>query len=328
MKRAALLIALGLAALALTALVGGAAGTPTLGAAELGEALTGHDPRLARLLWDHRIPRVAYTVTVGAAMALAGALLQAGFRNPLAEPGLLGVPAGGATGALVGLVFFAPLAGAVPLFVPLCAFAGAAVVTALAVVVARRAGPRDVLVLGAVLATSLTALDLTLATVGPRRHYDLVYGWMAGSMSFASWSHLAILAPVAGVLGALAQTRAARLDALALGDEAAQSLGVRVTVTRRAALALACGLAATCVAVGGSVLFLGLIAPHAARRLVGPRHRALLPASALLGGWVLLVADVAGRLMSLAAPLPAGVLVAVIGGPLFLALLTRAHRVG
>lgn len=311
-------------ALGAVALLGLAAGTPTLDPAALARALVGDDP--ARLVWDYRVPRVTYTVLVGATMALAGALLQAGFDNDLAEPGLIGLPAGGATGALVGLVFFAPLAGEVPLFVPLCALAGAAAVTAVADAVARRAGPQDVLLIGVVLAASLTALDLTLATVGPRRHYDLVFGWMAGSMSFASWAHLALLAPVTLALGALALRVAPRLDALALGEEVAQSLGVRVRATRRVALALACGLAATCVAVGGSVLFLGLLAPHLARRLVGPRHCALLPASAAVGGLALLVADVGGRLLLPDAPLPAGVVVAVVGGPVFLALLARRRR--
>lgn len=318
MKR--LLALVTLLALILLAL---AAGTPTLGPAALLDALTGADPHLSRLLTDHRLPRALYTLHIGAAMSLAGALLQAGLRNDLAEPGLVGIPAGGATGALTGLALFAPLAATVPLFLPITAFIGAALVALLADRIARRAGPESVLLVGVVLASSLTALNLTLATAGPQRHYDLVFGWMAGSMAFASWPHLALLAPTTLLLAALAATRAPHLDLLALGDDGATGLGVHVRATRRLALAIACALAATCVAVGGSVLFLGLLAPHLARRLVGPRHRALLPTAAALGAALLLTADTLGRLLMPRAPLPAGVIVAVLGGPLFLALLAR-----
>lgn len=321
MKRAHL--ALALVAVALLAL---AAGTPALDPGALYDALTGADPRGWQLIVDHRLPRVLYALCVGAAMALAGALLQTGFDNDLAEPGLVGIPAGGATGALAGLAFFAPLAATVPLFLPLCAFAGAAAVALVVDRVARHAGPASVLLVGVVLASSLTAVDLVLATAGPQRHYDLVFGWMAGSMAFASWPHLALLAPVTLALGAAALACAPALDVLALGDDGARGLGVRVRRLRRVALALACALAATCVAVGGSVLFLGLVAPHLARRLVGPRHRVLLPAAAASGALLLLAADAFGRLVTPEAPLPAGVVVAVVGGPVFLALLARGYR--
>lgn len=314
------------AALIACAALGLAVGTPTLDAGALWAGATGAAPRLGLLLWDYRVPRVLYTLTVGASLAVGGALLQAAFRNDLAEPGILGIPAGGASGALLGLMFGAGLAARVPAYLPLCAFAGAGAVAVLVDRVARRAGPEAVLLVGVVVTTALTSTNLALATVGPRFHYDLVYGWLAGSMGLASWRHLAVLAPLAAALLLAAQSRAAHLDVLALGDAAAGALGMRVRATRRTALALACGLAAACVAVGGSVVFLGLLAPHIARRVVGVRHRALLPAAAATGGSLLLAADVLGRWVMPAAPLPAGVVVALSGGPLFLFLLARTGR--
>lgn len=314
MRRSAATVAAALA----VALVGLLAGTPTVTPCEAWAALDGGDPWTRALIVDHRIPRLLFTACVGGATALAGALLQAAFRNPLAEPGLLGVPAAAATGALIGLLGWGAWMAQAPLLLSGFALLGAVALTLALDAVARRAHPEAVLVVGAVGATALTALNLTLATVGDRRHYERIYGWMAGSMSAADWHSLLALAALILPLSVVALALASRLDVLALGDECALGLGVRVGRTRRLALALACGLSAACVANGAAVLFVGLLAPHWARGWAGYGHRRLLPMSFAFGGGLLVIADALGRLWAPNAPLPAGITVALIGGPLFL----------
>ncbi|MBD0322098.1 MAG: iron ABC transporter permease [Aldersonia sp.] len=277
-------------------------------------------------LWEVRFPRVMLAVVVGAGLGCAGALLQGVFANPLAEPGVIGVSAGAAVGAsaviVLGGAFMASWS------VVAGAFAAGLVTTALVYGLARSEGRTEVvtLVLTGIainaFAGGLIALFVFIAEPAAR---DQVVFWQLGSLNGATWQAVAVVAPMA-VLGiAAAQTIAQRLDLLALGEAPARHLGVNVERLRQVAIVIVAVLAASSVAFTGIILFVGLVVPHVMRMLLGPAHRTLVPASALGGAIVLLVADVCARTLVPNADLPLGMLTSLIGGPFFFWLLRRTR---
>lgn len=295
---------------------------------------TTQDPDAA-VLWLIRLPRVVLAIAVGAALGAAGAAIQGLFRNPLADPGLIGVAGGAALAAAAWIVAGAALLPALPSplhawLLPLAAFAGGLVATAVVDRIGRGAG--GTMDMADLLLAGIAVNAITLAGVG-----GLVYAsdetelrevtfWMMGSLAGAAWP--TILPALPFMLGPLLALPllARALDALLLGERDAFHLGFRVDRTKRLVIvagALATGAA---VAVSGMIGFVGLAAPHLARLLVGPGHRRLLPAAACLGALLVLVADTAARTLVVPAELPIGVLTAGIGGPFFLHLLARRRR--
>lgn len=274
----------------------------------------------AFIVRELRLPRALVAATAGAALAVCGAVLQGAARNPLAGPELIGVTGGAALGAVLLLTTFD--AGA--LAIALAAFAGG--VAALALVLALT--PRDLdparlaLVGVAVAGAALAIVHVLILRAGPEITQGVVF--LAGSTYAEDWSDLAALGPVLVAGTALAWLAGRRLDALGAGDDLATALGVRPARTRLAVMALAATLAAAAVATVGAVGFVGLMAPHAARLLVGPGHRVVVPVAALLGAGLLLVADLVGRsALDASRELPSGVVTALIGAPLLLLLLRR-----
>jgi iron complex transport system permease protein len=312
------LLLLGLFAL-LAAALGVAVGPVRLGLGAVWDALVGGGGD--GIVRSVRLPRVAAGLCVGASLAVAGALFQALLRNALAEPYLLGV----GPGALLGVTVAAVLAGAGTLPPALlrggAAFLGALAVGALIFAVARRtrrSPTASVLLAGIAVGAFVHAVATLLLHVAIRDWY-VVVRWMLGDLGLVTWGEVAFLGVVLAIGLALAVVRAGALDVLSLGDEAAWFGGVAV---RRALLllgGLACLLAASTVAVAGLVGFVGLVVPHLARALVGPGHRVLLPASALLGAGLLVLADAVARTSFAPQILPLGVVTAVLGAP-FLAL--------
>lgn len=283
------------------------------------------EPRLvATVLCDIRFPRLLAAVLVGAVLAASGTAFQAMFVNPLVSPGLLGVLAGSAFGAAVGM-----LAGVSWTLVQGFAFAGGIVAVGLAVAMAGR-GRGDkllLLILGGVISSALfTALLAAVKYVAdPNDQLPAITYWLMGGLSRADGATLRLAAPVfclgLGVLFAFA----GRLDLLSLGDEEARSLGLATGPARLALVAVATVLCALTVSIAGLVGWVGLIIPHAGRMLVGPRHGRLLPATALLGGLYLLVVDDIARL-SFGVEIPLGILTALIGIPFFPLVLKNARR--
>ena len=274
-----------------------------------------------------RLPRALLGLLIGAALGMSGAALQGFLRNPLAEPGVIGVSGAAALGAVLAL--YTGLSLAVPLALPALAIAGA--LAAVLVLQALAAGASTLtLILAGValssLAGALTALALNLSP-NPFAAQEIVF-WLLGSLTDRSLVHVALAAPfiLAGMALLLATAR--DLETLTLGEEAAASLGVNLARTRWLVVlgtALAVGAA---TAVAGVIGFVGLVVPHLLRPLVGHRPAALLPVSALGGALLLLVADVAVRLVTPGTELKLGVLTSLVGAPFFLWLVVRSRALG
>lgn len=326
-RAAAPLAALALGA-ALTALVALRVGAVNLPWSTLLRALFADvDGGAASALVALRVPRVLFALTVGAALASSGAALQGVFRNPLADPALLGVSSGAALAASAYQVFGrARFDGAGLWTLPLVAFAGGALASTAVWLLggASRRGAAARLVLAGVAVNALCGAATGVVTfVATDAQLRGITFWAMGSVGAATWSVLlAAAVPTACAMAALARL-GAQLDALALGDDDAAMLGVPVARVRRAAvLASSLAVGAT-VAFAGVVGFVGLAVPHLARRIVGVRHAALLPAAALLGGALLTGADAVARTAVAPAELPLGVVCACAGAPFMAWLLAR-----
>lgn len=283
-------------------------------------------PQGESVLWLVRMPRVLLGVIVGASLGCAGALMQGVFGNPLAEPGVIGVSAGAAVGASGAIVLGGAAAGAWP--VAAAAFVGGLATTAAVYALARSGGRTEVvtLVLTGVainaFAGGLIALFTFVAETGAR---EQIVFWQLGSLNGATWDAVVVVLPLAvgGLVGACLLAR--RLDLLSLGERAARHLGVDVERLRQIAIVLVGLLTASGVAFTGIVAFVGLVVPHLIRMLAGPGHRILLPASALGGALVLVVADLVARTAVANADLPLGMLTALVGGPFFFWMLRRTR---
>ena len=281
------------------------------------------------IILQFRLPRVIVAALVGCVLAVCGAVMQGVFRNPLADPYLLGIAAGATAGVAAAIVL--GWAG-VPLVLPAAAFAGGSLAVAIVYTIAtpRGGGTVDNLTLilaGVALAALFSAVTaLFLALAGERERSGIVF-WVMGGLAGADWRAVGLLLPVA-LLGSGACLLFAReLNGLALGDEQALHLGLDARRLKRLLLGVTTLMTGVAVAVSGTIGFVGLIVPHAMRLVIGPDHRWLLPASALSGALFLIVADTGARVVIAPAELPVGIITAVCGGPFFLYLLRR-RRVG
>lgn len=281
----------------------------------------------AAILVHLRLPRVVLAVLVGAVLAVCGALLQGLFRNPLADPGLIGVSSGSALAAATWIVFGAALGPVVAgAGLPLAAFAGGLVATVVVYRIGRHAGRTLVatmLLAGVAVAALCGALLGLLLFLADDAALRAITFWSLGSLGGATWAGVAWSAPllVAPVLAAPWLARG--LNALLLGEAAAFHLGVRVERLKRWTIGLSALGVGAAVATSGMIGFVGLVVPHLVRLALGPDHRTLLPASALLGALLLVVADLVARTIVAPAELPIGIVTALAGGPFFLWLLLR-----
>jgi iron complex transport system permease protein len=272
----------------------------------------------ATIVWDLRLARVLLAVAVGGGLATAGAAYQALFRNPLADPFVIGASGGAALGATLAIVL--GVAAVMP-----AAFLGALAAVLIVYSLAQIGGRTtavNLLLAGATLSTLLSALVSLLMFLFDRNLHE-VFAWLMGGFSGRSWPHLRMAAP-AIMLGMATLWGLARpLDALACGEESAHSLGLNLAWARLVIVGAATLATAAAVASGGIIGFVGLLAPHAARRLGGGAHRQAIPLSTLLGGLLLLLADDLARTVMAPMELPVGILTALLGAPFFLWLLKR-----
>lgn len=278
------------------------------------------------ILLQIRLPRILLAVLCGMGLALSGCVLQAVTENPLADPGVLGINAGAGFAVMLFLTLFPALHIQTMLYQPLFAMAGGLLTAALLMGFAKRNGrlrPSYLLLGGIGISAGFSALMLMMASDMENSSYQLVARWLAGNIWGTGWYQVQALLPYLLVLIPLLLTRARALDLLLLGEESAAALGVSVERERRAALIAAVALAAACVSVSGGIGFVGLVAPHMARRFVGGRHRALLPAAMLMGALLLLLADTLGRTLFQPVEIPVGIVVSVLAAPYFLWLLGR-----
>ncbi|CAL9658760.1 Ferric enterobactin transport system permease protein FepD [Streptomyces sp. enrichment culture] len=328
--RAALLLILSGAALLALCGMSMAFGALSVPPGQVWDTLLGHPPgsRIDNVIWSVRLPRTALGLATGAALGLSGALMQALTRNPLADPGILGVSAGAAFAVVlaVGVLGIGSVHGYIWF-----AFAGAAVASALVYGLGGlgRSGSTPVkLALAGVAVTSLLfSLTSAVALTDPDALNRYRF-WSAGSLANQDQGVLLRVLPFLAVGAVLALACAPALNSLALGDDVAKSLGLRLGVVRVQGVVAVTLLTGGAVAVIGPVVFVGLVVPHIVRVLtqaagIGPDHRWLLPLSAVLAPCLLLAADIAGRLIARPAEVQAGILVAFVGGPFFIALVRR-----
>lgn len=306
-------------------------GSFAISPAELWATVLGQgSSRQELVLYSIRLPRLVMAMLVGMGLAISGALLQGVSRNALADPGILGLNSGAGL-AIVALLYLRQHSIiAVPGAVwPAVAFFGALAAAIAIYLLARRRGqvePGRMLLAGIAINAGLSAAMLVISMRLDRRVYDAASVWLAGSLSGAKWSDVMAILPWFVLLVPLLVALVRVLDILGVGDEAATGVGVRVETTRLMLLAVAVAFAGTAVALAGAIGFVGLLGPHIARLMVGPRHHALLPASALLGACLMVIADIIGRNLLAPIEIPVGVVVAVIGAPYFLYLLVRSNK--
>jgi iron complex transport system permease protein len=287
--------------------------------------LTGGDSPLSVLrdgiVWELRLPRILTAAGVGAGLALVGAIMQALTRNQLADPYLLGISSGASLGAVSVLLL------GVAVLLPVAAFAGAllalAATLALAGAFGRITPTRTVLAGVAVSALAGAITSFVIFWVGAADAYREVLSWLLGSLAGARWEAVAIAGIAMLVIGVPLAFTGRILDAFALGDTTAASLGIPVQGVRWTLLGAGALLTGALVAVSGSIGFVGLVLPHAVRLLIGPGHRALLPLSALTGAVFLVWADTLARTVFEPRELPVGIVTAIIGAPVFAVLLAR-----
>jgi len=295
--------------------------------AEVWRALTAPDPALFdhAVVRDLRLPRALAAAGVGAALATAGALMQAITRNPLAEPATLGLMAGASSAVVLGIGWFG-IAGTgwIPLFAAGGAVAAAALVWLLAAAVPGGARPLSMILAGAAVAAFLGALD-SIVMLLDEETFRSLRGWMAGSMSGADSERITFAAPwlAGGLILALALARP--LTALALSDETAQGLGLPVARIRALAVVSVVSLTAAAVSVAGLMGFVGLVIPHVVRLFAGADYARIVPMSALLGAAYLVVIDTFARIALAPVEIATGLMTAILGAPVFLWLVrTRA----
>ncbi|RDY67699.1 iron ABC transporter permease [Halobacillus trueperi] len=283
------------------------------------------------VLFDFRLPRLVIAMLVGAGLAVSGAILQGVSQNGLADPGILGINAG-AGFAVVLYIYFSQGAstslGTLSIFImPFMAMIGAAAAAFLIYVLAWKKGvtPVRLILVGIGVNAAFGAVLIVFQLKMNPRDFMQATIWLSGSIWGTNWKYVLAVLPWMLLLIPFALYKARFLNVLSLGDQLATGLGTRVERERRILLLVAVGLAGASVAVAGSIAFLGLVAPHLTRRLIGPKHELLIPSSALIGALLLLTADMIGRNLLAPSEIPVGIVVSALGAPYFIYLLMKTN---
>ena len=283
------------------------------------------------IIFQIRLPRVIGGALVGAALATAGVLFQGLLRNPMADPYIIGTSAGAALGATIAMTLPINLAFLGFGLVPVAAFIGALSTVILVYNLARVGGKTPIismLLAGFVVSALLAAIMAFMMSMSDRFGLNLhsVYSFLMGHISVTSWGQIAIIAPlvIGGIIGA--RFFAFHLNAFSLGEEGAAYLGIEIERDKILILALGSLLTAAAVSISGLIGFVGLVVPHAVRLSLGPDHRFLLPASALVGAAFLVIADLLARILLAPVEIPVGVITAIIGAPFFIYLLRHSKK--
>lgn len=279
------------------------------------------------IIWDIRLPRVLLAFVVGASLALAGAAFQGLLRNPLADPYTIGVSSGAALGAVLTLFFKLSLFGLGVYTLPFMAIVGAfvalVIVFGLTRMASRTFAIETIILAGIILGSFIGAIISLIVALSDQDNMRQILYWLMGSVGSKGWGHVQLILPffAVGALMLLLNTR--ELNALALGEQSAQNLGVNVQRRKIFILIGASILTGASVAVSGQIGFVGLVIPHLVRLVMGPNHRHLLPLSIIVGGAYLVIADLVARMIIAPQELPIGVITALIGAPIFALLLFR-----
>jgi iron complex transport system permease protein len=282
------------------------------------------------VIYTFRLPRILVALFAGMSLAVAGAILQGMIRNPLASPDVLGITGGAAAAVVMFLTLFSDKNHSLTIsihWLPLGAFAGATVTALLVYVLAWKKGmaPLRLVLIGIGISALMQACTTLLMITGPIYRASQANVWITGSVYGASWKHVTLLAPWALILLVISFLSARKMNIQELGDELAIGAGASLQKQRFSLLLLSTALTGGAVAFAGGIGFVGLMAPHMARRIVGSSFGALLPASALLGAIFVMAADLAGRMLFAPMEIPAGVFTAAVGAPYFIYLLYKSR---
>ncbi|SDL79405.1 iron complex transport system permease protein [Modicisalibacter muralis] len=287
--------------------------------------VTPQDSDIAFIVWELRLPRIVLAVLVGAALAVAGAILQGIVRNPLASPDVIGITSGA---AMAAVIFLALLGTGLSIhWLPAAALLGALLSAILVFFLAWKHGitPSRMVLVGIGLSAAMGAVTTLLIVVSDDAAAMYAYVWLTGSLYAAQWQDVFGMLPWLLATVPLCLVYARHMDAMALGDSVAQGLGVNLLRSRLVLMACSVALAGAAVAFAGGLSFVGLIAPHIAARLVGRGFARLVPAAALIGALIVLYADLLGRVAFQPKDLPAGIFVSGVGAPFFVYLLHRTR---
>ena len=281
------------------------------------------------LLLEFRLPRIVIAVLIGMGLAVSGTVLQGVVKNPLADPGIIGINAGAGLAVMIFVIYFSTELGNSVFIMPIVAFIGAGITAVVIYAFSYKkdegVSPIRLILVGVAVAAGISALMIVLTLRIDPESYSFVATWLAGSIWGTSWNFVLALLPWLVILIPFVYFKSRVLDVMNLGDATAVSLGMNLERERRWLLAAAVALAAASVSVSGAIGFVGLIAPHMTRRLVGETHKYLIPIAALIGAVLVLTADTLGRLILQPAEIPTGVVVAIIGAPYFLYLLAKLN---
>jgi len=280
------------------------------------------------ILFELRLPRITAAILVGAAMAISGTILQALVRNPLASPDLMGTTSG-ATAAVVA--FITIMNGQISVaWLPLAALVGGCAASALTYMLAWKDGssPLRIAMIGVSISAAFGALTIYFTIAGPTYLVSQALGWMAGTVYGTSWNHVIVLAPWVILCGLIALFQSRTLNILEVGDQIATGVGVSVERKRFLFIALSVILASSAVGIAGGISFVGLMAPHIARKIVANNNGVVLVASAIIGALLLLLADLIGRTVFVPMDIPAGIFTAILGAPFFVYLMYRQGKRG
>lgn len=305
-----------------------ASGYVSLSPAQLWRTIIGQGtPKEHLILFSFRFPRIFVTILAGMGLAVSGAILQGVTRNPLSDPGILGINAGAGLMVVFYVMFFSAESSiylyVLPLFALLGGIAAAAFIYLMAFEKGEGVDPVRLVLIGVGLSAALYGAILTLSTRLEREQYDFFANWIAGRIWGDDWVFVLALLPWLLVLLPIVYVKSRVLNTLNLNEQVSVGLGVHVERERLILIFISVALASVSVSVSGGIAFVGLMAPHIARSLVGPRHQNVLPVAAILGAILLLAADTIGRVVLDPSGIPAGVIVTIIGAPYFMYLMVK-----
>lgn len=279
------------------------------------------------VLFSLRLPRITITLLAGMALALSGAILQGITRNDLAEPGIIGINSGAGVAIAIFFLYFPIDAGSFVYFLPVVGFIGAFITACLIYVFSYNKAtglqPINLTLTGIGFSFALSGTMIVIISSAERTKVDFIAKWIAGNIWGNDWIFVLAILPWLAILIPFTLYKASRLNILALNEPVAIGVGIEIEKERRSLLLAAVALAAAAVSVTGGIAFVGLMAPHIAKSLVGPRHQISVPVAILIGGWLLLLADTIGRHIVEPSGIPAGIVVALIGAPYFMYLLLK-----
>ncbi|MDF2545154.1 MAG: iron transporter permease [Anaerosolibacter sp.] len=279
------------------------------------------------VLFSIRLPRIFITLLAGMALSLSGAILQGVTRNDLADPGMLGINAGAGVAITIFFLFFPIHSGAFAMILPLVAFVGALITACIIYLFSYHRGegiqPARMVLVSVGCSTALSGLMIVLISSSERTKVDFIAKWLSGSIWGADWPFILAILPWLMILIPFTLYKANQLNILGLSEPMAIGVGISLERERIQLLLTSVALAASAVSVTGGISFIGLIAPHMAKAMIGPRNQLFIPIAVLIGGWFLLFADTVGRHMVEPNGIPAGIMVALIGAPYFLYLLVK-----